>query len=58
MKRLFSGSLLGNSSLFSGRRPGNNGLSSGRGEGGEDEGGFSMGLGVAIEKGLDFFCLR
>jgi hypothetical protein len=55
-KRLFSGSLPGNSSLFSGRLPGNSGffsgrlpgnigLFSGRGDRGEDEGGFSMGLG-------------
>ena len=60
-KMLFSGSLPGNSSLFSGRLPGNSGLFSRRnlgnsglfsrrGERGEDEGGFSMGLGVTIEK--------
>ena len=60
-KMLFSGSLPGNSSLFSGRLPGNSGLFSRRnlgnsglfsrrGERGEDEGGFSMGLGVTIAK--------
>jgi hypothetical protein len=49
-KRLFSGSLLGKSTLFSERLPGNSGLFSGRGESGEDEGGLSMGLGVTIER--------
>ena len=53
-KRIFSGSLPGNCSLFSGRLPGNSGLFSGGADGVEDEGGFSMGLWVTIEKRQKF----